>query len=99
MNLTILGWYITVIGLSLGFLAIMLSLVWQKLDNKADGYLSNAKEFWSKGNKEDGGDWHDKTNDILKLANKIRAAGVVILYTSAIATLLGCLFLAIGSKP
>lgn len=99
MTLKILGWYITVGGLLLGFIAIVMSLVWHKLDNKADHYLTLAKQFWSEGNKIDGGKWHDKTNDLLKTCHKIRAVGVVVLYTSAIATLMGCLFLAIGSKP
>lgn len=99
MNLTILGWYVTVAGLFLGFAAILLSLLWHKLDNKADLYLTRAKQFWSEGNKIDGGKWHDKTNDVLKVAVQVRTIGVAVLYTAAIITLFGCLFLAIGSKP
>lgn len=99
MNLTTLGWYITVLGLLLGFITVMMSLVWHKIDNKADHYLTIAKQFWSEGNKEDGSEWHLKSNRMLAMCHIIHRVGAVILYAAAILTLLGCLFLAIGSKP
>lgn len=99
MTLTHIGWYVTVAGLLLGFLAIVLSLIWHKIDNAADQHMAKAKEAWSKGDKAEGSKWHDKVNAALQIGYKIRSVGVFVLYTSAILTLFGCLCLAIGSRP
>lgn len=99
MTLTHIGWYVTVAGLLLGFLATVLSLIWHKIDNAAHQHMAKAKEAWSKGDKVEGSKWHDKVNSALQIGYKIRSVGVFVLYTSAILTLFGWLCLAIGSRP
>lgn len=99
MTLSIIGWYLTTAGIILALSTIALSLVWHRIDNTADLYMSKAKEYWAKGNKEDGSAWHEKVNRLMQIAHRIKVIGIGLLYVSAGVTLIGCLLLAIGNKP
>lgn len=98
MNLWTIGWNMTVAGLAMFIIVLVMSLVWHRIDNKADLCLTQAKEFWSKGNKVDGGKWHDETNRLLAIGVRIKAVGVALLYGGGFVTLFGCLLLAVGSR-
>lgn len=93
-----IGWYFTFASLAMFLIVLFLSLFWHRIDNKADACLTVAKEFWSKGNKVDGGIWHDKTNKHLAFGYQIKAVGVFLLYSAAFTGALGCLFLLVGSR-
>lgn len=93
-----IGWYFTFTSLAMFLLVLVLSLFWHWIDGKADACLTIAKEFWSKGNKVDGGIWHDETNKHLALGYKIKAVGMFLLYAAAFIGLFGGLFLLVGSR-
>ena len=98
MNLSQIGWIITVVGLVAGMVAVALSMVWHKVDSKQGEALDKAKEFWKQGNKEDGGLWADRANHLIRICVRIRLVGVTFLYLSALLTIFGALLLVIGTR-
>lgn len=97
MNMTDVGMFLSVLGVTLGFLAILMSFLWHRNDRAHERCMEQAKTFYSEGNKQDGSSWHNKAEKRLRVGVRIRNIGMLCLYPGYALMLLGFLVLVVGN--
>ena len=96
--LATIGTVLLTVGILLGLVAVALSLLWHRLDNKAEKFREEGDEHLRSGNGQEGGVVYDELNQILRSAVRVRVVGIAFLYASAILTLVGALFLILQER-
>lgn len=96
--LATIGTVLLTVGILLGLVAVALSLLWHRLDNKAEKFREEGDEHLQNGNGQEGGLIYDELSQILRSAVRVRLIGIAFLYASAILSLVGAFLLVVQER-